>query len=152
MWLPSLLAYTHYISILLVISALVVEAFVFARVISVREMRLLQRADTLYGIAALLVLITGFIRIYNFGKGPDYYWGNSVFLTKLTLFIIVGLLSIYPTITFLKWNKRENKDAGIELGEKEFSRIRHFIWLELILVFTLPLLAALMARGIGFSG
>ncbi len=149
MILPALLAYAHYLSFLLVISSLVVEAFVFDRELGYREMKILQRADALYGIAALLVLITGFLRIYNFGKGPDYYFGNAVFLTKLGLFIIVGLLSIYPTISFLKWRKIENAEEGISLPDKEYRKIRHFIYLEVILVFILPLLAALMARGIG---
>jgi putative membrane protein len=149
MILPALLAYGHYFSILLVISSLVTELFVFGRILSAREMKILQRADAFYGIGAILVLITGFLRIYNFGKGPDYYFSNAVFLAKLGIFIIVGLLSIYPTIVFLKWRKLKTAGEGIELDINQYKKIRHFILLETILVFMLPLLAALMARGIG---
>ena len=149
MILPALLAYGHYLSILLVISSLVVELFVFGQKLSQREMRILQRADGYYGLGAILVLITGFLRVYNFGKGPDYYFSNSVFLTKLSLFIVVGLLSIYPTIIFLRWRKLKNTEDGIELDFNQYKKVRRFILLETILVFMLPLLAAMMARGIG---
>jgi len=149
MILPALLAYSHYISFLLVISSLVAEAFLIAPTLTRREMRLLQRADAIYGIAAILVLITGFLRIYNFGKGPDYYFGNVIFMTKLSLFLIVGLLSIYPTIVFLRWRKLGDEHSGINFGQMQYMKIRRFIFLEVILLFTMPLLAALMARGIG---
>ncbi|MCA6079070.1 DUF2214 family protein [Fulvivirga sedimenti] len=149
MIVSALLAYAHYLSILLVISSLVVEAFVFTKEMGLREMKILQRADTLYGIAALLVLLTGFVRVYYYGKGSEYYFGNAVFLTKLSLFIVVGLLSIYPTVAFLRWRKLDKPEEGIKLPDKEYRKIRHFILLEVILVLTLPLLAALMARGIG---
>ena len=148
---PALLAWTHYVSIFLLVSSLMVEVFVFRQVLSGREMKILQRADTLYGIAALLVLITGFLRVYNFGKGSEYYYSDFIFQTKLGLFIIIGLLSIYPTIAFLKWRKLPNAESGVALENKEFKKIRHFIILELILVLSIPLLAALMARGVGMT-
>lgn len=31
--------------------------------------------------------------------------GNSLFHAKLGLFILVGLLSILPTVVFIKWRK-----------------------------------------------
>jgi putative membrane protein len=145
----SLIAYAHYLSIFGVIAGLSAEAFVFRRTLSSRDRDLLRKADTLYGIAAILVLITGFIRVYFLGKGEEYYYANAIFLTKLGLFIIVGILSIYPTVVFLKWRKL---DAGVEdlsLDKNTYQLIRRLITLELLLVLSLPILAAMMARGMG---
>jgi uncharacterized membrane protein len=49
---------------------------------------------------------------------------------------------------FLRWRKHKDED-GVTLDPLEFKKIRRFILMEVILVFTLPLLAALMARGLG---
>ncbi len=38
-----------------------------------------------------------------FEEGATYYFHKPAFLTKLSLFIIVGLLSVIPTLEFLSW-------------------------------------------------
>jgi putative membrane protein len=67
---------------------------------------------------------------------------NWVFHTKLTLFIAIGLLSIYPTVFFLK--NRKGK------AEEVITIPTIIVWLlrfELLLLAIIPLLAGLMARG-----
>jgi putative membrane protein len=62
----------------------------------------------------------------------------------MALFIAVALLSIYPTVKFLKW--RQGVDAAA------VPKIRRILHLELAGVVIILLCAALMARGIGFFG
>lgn len=143
----ALIAYVHYLSIFGVIVALTVESFTFSQELTLRDRRILGKADSVYGIAAILVLITGFTRVFFLGKGPDYYFSNTIFLTKLGLFIIVGILSAYPTVMFLKWRKAVTE--VMTLDRKQYLLIRRLIFLEIILVLILPLLAAMMARGMG---
>ena len=38
-----------------------------------------------------------------FEKGASYYFHSVPFVAKLSLFVMVGLLSIYPTMEFLSW-------------------------------------------------
>ncbi len=38
-------------------------------------------------------------------KGVDYYLHHFAFHILLGLFIAIGLLSIYPTVIFLRWGK-----------------------------------------------
>ncbi len=147
----ALLAYIHYFSFLLLVSMLVAELIIFRQNLSGRDRHLLQRADALYGLAAILVLITGFIRVFYLAKGSSYYFHNYLFLTKLGLFLIIGLLSIYPTVVFLKWRKLE-VNSRLELSAGEYSRIQRLILTEVILAFIIPLLAAMMARGMGYYG
>ncbi len=143
----ALLAYAHYISILGVVGSLLAEALILTSRLTPRERRLLGKADAVYGISAILVLITGFTRVFYLGKGSEYYFSNPVFLAKLGIFIIVGILSAYPTVVFMKW--RKSTEVVLEVEPRQFATLRSLIYLEVILVFFMPLLAALMARGIG---
>jgi len=85
-------------------------------------------------------------------KGAQYYFHSGTFLAKLTLFVIVGLLSIVPTVQFLGWRKALKAGQVPALDDAARRRIRIIIHTELTLLFLIMLCAALMARGIGFIG
>lgn len=70
----------------------------------------------------------------------------------MALFSIIGLLSIMPTIRFIKWRKKIKQGEGIQLNELEFKRTKRIILLEIIFFLFIPLLATLMARGFGYYG
>ena len=150
MTLQAILAYIHYISIITLITTLVLELVVFEKDLSRRDRKKLQKVDSLYGLAAILVLATGTLRVMLYGKGWSYYLDNYFFVIKLSLFIIVGLLSIYPTIAFLKWRKLPSDQENFSYDEATFKKIRAFIRIEVVLAFLIPLFAAMMARGVGF--
>ena len=114
------------------------------------SLRLLLRADGFYGLAAIIVVVTGFLNWMNFGKGYEYYASNSIFTIKFSLFILVGLLSIYPTVWFFRYKKRNKKDPTEEIEIENFKRLKQIINIELLLMAFIPLLATLMANGIGF--
>lgn len=65
--------------------------------------RRLQAADGVLGIAAGVLLVAGLARVFWFEKGAAYYFHSHAFLMKFSLFIIIGLLSIVPTVEFLSW-------------------------------------------------
>ena len=62
--------------------------------------RKLQRIDALFGASAGVLLVVGVLRVFYFEKGAAYYFHSAPFIAKLVLFVAVGLLSIYPTVTF----------------------------------------------------
>ena len=151
MFNQALFAYLHYLSIITLIVTLVVEYVIFKPKMTYKEARTIQRADSLYGLSAILVLVTGFLRVIYFGKGWDYYFSNHIFNTKLGLFVIIGLLSIYPTRVFIKWRKELKKqEPYLEVPLDTASKVKRVILIQILLVVILPLLAALMARGIGY--
>ena len=82
--------------------------------------------------------------MFYFEKGAGYYFHSATFIAKLALFVLVALLSIYPTVKFISW--RKGIDASSVLA------IRRIIHLELGGVVLILLFAALMAHGIGFLG
>jgi putative membrane protein len=107
--------------------------------------------DLIYGIAAVIVLITGVLRFAYFGKGIPFYLGNPLFYIKVGVFLLVALISIYPTMTFLSWRKMLQQDTLPEVDTRRVTRLRYLVRLELGLLLAIPLLAVLMARGIGLT-
>ena len=114
--------------------------------------RSILRMDVAYGIAAVVLLIVGFGRVLYTEKGPTYYLHSIPFLVKISLFLIVGLLSIYPTFQFLGWRGALRAGRAPALAAPVRRRLRMVVHIELTLLFVIMLCAALMARLIGFFG
>lgn len=98
------------------------------------------------------MLATGVARVLWFGKGAAYYMGNSLFHAKLGLFILVGLLSIVPTVVFIKWRKTLKTGQVPAPSARQVRLVTWSIRIELLLLLVIPLLATLMARGHGVIG
>jgi putative membrane protein len=148
----ALFAFLHHAAAFLLVAVVMVELVLMRGEITVASARTLVRMDSVYGVSAVLLLIFGFIRVFYMEKGADYYFHSGPFLAKLTLFIIVGLLSIVPTVKFLGWRKAVQAGQAPALDDATRRRIRMIIHTELTLLFLIMLCAALMARGIGFIG
>ncbi|MBV5257857.1 DUF2214 family protein [Synechococcus moorigangaii CMS01] len=143
----ALVAYLHYLGLMLSFSSLCVEALFFKKDISLKEAKLIGIADGVYGLAASTILITGILRVLYFGKGAAYYLDNSLFWVKIAIFIAVGLLSLYPTVTFiLWWIKDLIKDQIPTISDTQHTLIAWSIRAELLGFCLIPLMAALMAR------
>ncbi|MEX1238096.1 MAG: DUF2214 family protein [Cyclobacteriaceae bacterium] len=143
-----LLRYLHFISIFTIVGVLVSEHVLLKKTLTRAEIGRLARIDAVYGLAALMLITVGLtLWLGEFGKPAVYYTKNWVFHTKLTLFLMIGILSIYPTVFFI----RNRKGAQGELVEVP-SSIFWVLRIELLLLAVIPLLAGLMARGVGFFG
>lgn len=110
------------------------------------EIRRLSTVDVVFGFSAVVVLVTGLLLWFVYGKPAEFYTRNPVFHTKVLLFVIIGLLSIYPTLFFLKNRKGENEE--IVPIPKSLAMIIRF---ELLLVMLIPLLAVFMAQGFPYT-
>lgn len=145
----SIMASLHHIAAFTVAACLVYEFVAYRKNLTVAEARNIQRVDLVYGIAAGLVLVAGFLRVYFFEKGSTYYFANHLFWTKMVLFVIVGLLSIYPTIRYIKWNPELAANKSPEIPEAEYKNIRLLLWLEIIGLVLILFAAPAIARGLG---
>lgn len=114
-----------------------------------RDTLRVARADAWYGILAAAILAVGFSRAILAAKGWAYYSDNLFFWAKISAFAIVGLLSILPTLAYLRWRRAARLDASFFPAEAEIKRIRRILWLEVLLFALIPLFAAAMARGYG---
>jgi len=140
------LRYFHFISIFTIVSCLVAEHLLLEKEMTPLQFKKVSRVDAVYGFAAVTLLTAGLtLWLGSFGKAAEFYSKNWIFHLKLTLFIVIGILSIYPTVFFIKAAKKT--EAKITVPKSVFWLIR----IEIILVFIIPILAGLMAKGIGLN-
>jgi putative membrane protein len=111
------------------------------------EISKLAKIDAVYGLASLTLLAAGLtLWLGSYGKPAIYYNQNWVFHIKLGLFALLGISSIYPTVFFIK-QRKGNPEEIIMIPEKLFWTLRF----ELLLILLIPLIAGMMARGIGYA-
>jgi putative membrane protein len=149
MMADALIAYLHYVAMISIAVVLVVEHGVCMPGMPGSRIRLLARLDLLYLGLAMLALASGTARVVWFGRGAAFYLHNPVFYIKVALFLAVGLISIPPTLQVMRWMRRLNSGAANVVADYEVLRVRRLIRIELTLFALIPLMATLMARGIG---
>ena len=108
--------------------------------------RRLARLDLIYGIAALALLLTGRARLYWGTKGVSWYVSQPLFHVKVTLFVLVALLSIKPSLTFRRWLR--GLAAGQALPDaQDVASTRRWIMVQAHLVPVIAVIAVFWARG-----
>ena len=142
-------AYGHELSFMLCFAALLLERFLIQPDPDRRTAILLVIVDVIYGIAALSLLLSGIARVLHFGQGTAFYTENPLFWTKVGAYLAVGALSLYPTITYILWAIPLRKGELPQVGQPLANRLRWILNIELVGFGLIPLLASLMARGVG---
>jgi putative membrane protein len=148
MTLEILFRYLHFLSILVMFSSVVSEHLLLKPRMTRSEIQRLSVLDAVYGISALIIVGIGLTLWFGVGKPAEFYTKNWIFHLKVGLFIIVAILSIYPTVFFLRNRKGNNPAELVDVPKSIVWLIR----LELLLLAFIPLCAALMAKGIGYFG
>ena len=149
MLIDAVLAWIHFVLAFVLVGALVAEANILRLPVDKRVANLLVRIDRSYGVAAGLLIAAGVSRVIWGAKGWAYYQSEPFFWAKMATFAIVGLLSISPTLTFLRWRRAAEANATIVAPEVEVNRTRRYVMGEVHLIVLLLLFAVLMSRGIG---
>lgn len=147
----ALMAFLHHLLAFTLTACLVYEFIAYRRNMGIAEIRRMQRVDLAYGISAGLLLLVGLLRVFFFEKGVNFYMNNPFFWVKMVAFLAVGLLSIDPTIRYIRWNRTLRQNEIPEISEPEYKRTRTLLWLEIVGIAVILLAAPLMARGIGMN-
>jgi len=146
--MEPLIAYLHYLSIILLGGFLVGELVMCRAGMTTEQARRIAGIDAAFFAAALAALATGLLRLFFYAKGVGFYTANPVFWAKMALYVTIAVISITPTRTFLRW-KRAAAERGAAPAGDEIAAARRLIHIELGLLALMPLMAVLMARGIG---
>jgi putative membrane protein len=152
MVVPSLIAALHYLALALGVGS------VFARGLRLRQLRRsptdgeatrrLLQADAGWGVAALMWIVTGLVRVFaGVEKASEFYLRNGFFYTKMGLFVVVLVLELFPMVTFIRWRKALGKGAAPAAGAPIATLIR-LNDLEVAIVVVMVFVAAMMARGV----
>jgi putative membrane protein len=143
------LAILHHLLVFGLLAILTYELSMVRVGMSAGDVIKVGRVDIAYGIVAGLVLIVGFLRVFFGAKGPEFYLENHVFWTKVAAFLVIGLLSIKPTLKLISWRNRLAADPAFQMPAAEVKNMRLFMHLEGTVFILIPILAAMMARGYG---
>lgn len=106
----------------------------------------LARLDAMYGALSVLVLLAGAARVVWGGKGWAFYEANPFFWAKIATFLLIGLASLPPTLTFLKWRRAARTDAAWTPPAVQLAAVRRWTLIEIALLAPLLGFAAAMAR------
>ena len=142
-----LFAFLHHLAAFTLVAAIALEIVMLRGELTLWTARRLQVADMILGIAAGVLLAVGLARVFWFEKGAAYYFQNHAFLGKFALFIVIGLLSIVPTLEFLSWGKAVKQGQVPVVAAPKLKRLRMIVHIELAAVVLILLCAAIMARG-----
>ena len=141
-----LLAYGHYLALALGAGSIGLRATRLREAKAGGSPSGILVADNLWGIAALLWIVTGLMRAFaGFEKGSAYYLQNPWFWIKMGLFLFLFLLELWPMITFIRWRIAKKETVA----ESDLPTLRKFSLIsraELLLVLLIPLFAVVMAR------
>jgi putative membrane protein len=148
MWTDAILAYLHFAAIFSLVWFMAKEWTLLKTGASSLDLDRLARADAGFGISAGLVLIAGVARVVYGIKGWAFYAHNPAFHLKMSLFVLLALLSIMPTRLFLRWRKARRQDAAFRVTETEWRSACRWLIIELHLLALIPLAAVVMARGL----
>ncbi len=152
MTLEALLAYAHILAILTMVTFITSEAALCRMEwMSARVVERLGRVDLIYGVAAILVLLTGLARTWWGIKGGGWYWSNWLLHLKVGMFVVVALMSIKPTLMYRRWN-RELKATGALPAEAQVRDARRWVMIQAHIIALIPLAAVFLARGFGAKG
>jgi putative membrane protein len=141
----ELVRFLHFAAIFALAGALIVENMALKPEINAEDARNLAKVDAVYGVSAALVFLFGLTLWLWVGKPSAFYSANPLFQIKLGLFILLAILSIYPALFFIQHRRAETDAIRVP------NAVAVLIKIELLLLLFIPVLAFLMARGIGLS-
>ncbi|MEC9359952.1 MAG: DUF2214 family protein [Pseudomonadota bacterium] len=142
------LAWLHYLAFMFMAGAAVSQLFLLKLAPAVETLKTLTRVDRIYGAAAAAVLLSGFARmpLAHGGKGMGYYLHSGAFHGALGLFILAALISIVPTLRFIRWNRLAA--AGTLPDSTDCRGTRKLVHVQLGAMAIIALLMPMMARGL----
>ena len=144
-----LLAIAHHLLVFSLAGIIGAEFVLVRGDLPAATLRRLAGIDRHYGIIAALIVIVGICRVFFGLKGWEFYVYNWVFWAKMVAFIIVGLLSIVPTVRFISWNRQAGSNPLFSVPAAELASVRNYVRGEGFIFLLIPVFAAAMARGYG---
>ena len=147
--LDLLLAIGHHLLIFGLAAILTTEVVLVRPGMTGDDLRRVAAVDIWYGLVAGLIIVVGVARLAFAAKGWAFYAHNPWFHAKMTAFLAVGLLSVYPTICYIKWN-RARKAGGPPPADTALLLIRRLVLAQAAAFALIPVFAAAMARNLSF--
>src|SRR4051794_1569764 len=119
-----------------------------ARELDLGAVRRAIAADAWWGVAALLWVATGLVRLLVGTEKPtSYYLHNHAFWAKMLLFLAILILEIRPIVTLGRWRALGRRgEMPVVTPAPSLARASY---VQAALVVLMVLAATAMARGLG---
>lgn len=150
-FVAALFAWLHLVAAGLAAGLLLSQYWLCRRTPDRLQVRLLGTVDLGYFLALIASLATGLARVLYFGQDTAYYFANHLFWLKIALFVAVGLLALFPTLQFIRWNREARSAPTFAPLTRELEQVRGSLAIQLGLMLLLPLLGVLVGRGYGLT-
>lgn len=147
--IAALFAWLHLLAFGVAAGLLLTEHWLCRRMPDRTQVKLLGMVDLGYLLALIASLATGLARALYYGQDAAYYLANRLFWLKITIYLVIVLMAVSPTLQYIRWNREARTAPSFAPLTREVERVRASIALGLGLWLILPLLAILVARGYG---
>lgn len=147
MTLEALLAALHLVAILTFVVFLSSQA-ALCRIewMNAAVVERLARLDVIYGVAATLMIASGIARLIWGIKGASWYLSQPMFHIKITIVLVMAILSIWPSIMFRRW-RHNLRATGALPGELEVKKVRRLVMIQSHTLPVVAVIAVFWARG-----
>ncbi|MFT4862980.1 MAG: putative membrane protein [Pseudohongiellaceae bacterium] len=135
----------HLGAILVLAGAVIIENIAIKPVINTEDAHNLATVDRVAGFSAALTLGLGMMLWLVVGKPSAFYSSNPLFHAKVAVFVVLVAAASYPAVFFNRHRATTEPEIVVP------KTILLLLKLELVLLLTLPVLAYLMARGVGLN-
>ncbi len=146
MFTDLVLAILHHVLAFGLVALLMGEAILVRPGMTGRDIDRAARIDAAYGITSGAIIIVGVLRVFLGIKGVDYYLGNPWFWAKMAAFVVVGALSILPTMRFARWRRARAADPAFLPPHDDILAAQRMLRLESLVLVLVLVFAATMAR------
>jgi putative membrane protein len=147
MWSSSIVASLHYLALAIGLPAIFLRGRALKGTLDDAGLRRLFAADSMWGVAAALWLLTGLLRAFaGLEKGTAYYLQSHGFYLKMGLFLAVVILEVRPMLTFMKWRQAHRRGVRIDTSSaRSLFQVSH---IQMSIVVAMVFVASAMARGL----
>eukprot|EP00529_Nitzschia_sp_RCC80_P026149 CAMPEP_0113495130 /NCGR_PEP_ID=MMETSP0014_2-20120614/29456_1 /TAXON_ID=2857 /ORGANISM="Nitzschia sp." /LENGTH=350 /DNA_ID=CAMNT_0000389029 /DNA_START=21 /DNA_END=1069 /DNA_ORIENTATION=+ /assembly_acc=CAM_ASM_000159 len=150
----ALLAWAHFVGIIGIAGGLASERLLLQYNMPLEVENKINTADLVYGLSAFSMLASGVGRALNEKGFGAFYAHEPIFWLKMVSVAVLGGLSFFPVIVFLRRDLARREDRGnihfAPLSDAMIDRLTTIINAEILAVLSIPLMASLMARGVSY--
>lgn len=146
--ISALVSAVHILGVTLGLGSVFARGRALRGTLDAAGLRGLFAADTAWGVAAAVLLLSGLLRaLGGLEKGAAFYMRSHAFWAKMALFVVIVLLEVWPMVTLIRWRRIVARGA---LPDVSRARALYLVThVELGLAVLMVVVAALMARGFG---
>lgn len=147
MTLEAILAALHLVAILTFVVFLSSQA-ALCRIewMNAAVVERLARLDVIYGVAAMLLIGSGLARLIWGIKGVSWYLSQPMFHIKITIVVVMAIVSIWPSVMFRRW-RRNLRATGAMPEALDVKKVRRLVMIQSHGLPVVAVIAVFWARG-----